>query len=76
MRSSQCRARPAALLGSLSSAAAHAADAPLSYLQTHGPAADPVTRLGWGLGGLSIGVMAIVAVLLLYAIFRPLWLCQ
>jgi cytochrome c oxidase subunit 2 len=44
---------------------------PLSYLQTHGPAADPVTRLGWGLGAISVGVTVVVALLLLRAILRP-----
>lgn len=43
---------------------------PLSYLQTAGPAADPVTRLGWGLAIVSIAVVVIIAVLLLGAIHR------
>ena len=43
---------------------------PMSYLQTFGPAADPATRLGWGLGIVSIVVGVTIAVLLLMAIFR------
>jgi cytochrome c oxidase subunit 2 len=43
---------------------------PLSYLHTAGPAADPVTRLGWGLALISIAVVIIIAALLLLAIFR------
>ena len=43
---------------------------PMSYLQTFGPAGDPATRLGWGLGIVSIAVTLIIAVLLLGAIFR------
>lgn len=43
---------------------------PLAYLHTAGPAADPVTRLGWGLGAVSIAVVVIVAALLIAAIFR------
>lgn len=44
--------------------------APLAYFHTAGPAADPVTRLGWGLAAVSIAVVIIIAVLLLLAIFR------
>lgn len=44
--------------------------APLAYFHTAGPAADPITRLGWGLAIVSIAVVAIVAVLLTLAIFR------
>jgi cytochrome c oxidase subunit 2 len=43
---------------------------PLSYLRTYGPAADPITTLGWGLGLIASFVCAIVGVLLLAAIFR------
>ncbi len=43
---------------------------PLAYLHTAGPAADPVTRLGWGLATVSIAVVVIVAALLIAAIFR------
>ena len=43
---------------------------PMSYLHTEGPAGAPVTRLGWGLGTVSIVVMVVIAVLLLAAIFK------
>jgi len=42
----------------------------MSYLRTFGPAGDPATKLGWGLGTVSIVVMIVIAVLLLAAIFR------
>lgn len=42
----------------------------MAYFQTDGPAADPVTRLGWGLGIVALAVTAIVAVLLMAAILR------
>lgn len=42
----------------------------MAYFQTHGPAGDPVTALGWGLGIVSIIVLAIVTVLLLWGILR------
>lgn len=44
--------------------------APLAYFHTAGPAADPITRLGWGLAIVSIAVVVIIAVLLMMAIFR------
>ena len=43
---------------------------PMSYLHTFGPAGYPVTRLGWGLGTISISVVVIVGLLLLGGIFR------
>lgn len=43
---------------------------PMSYLHTVGPAADPVTRLGWGLGLISVTVVVIIAALLLGAVLR------
>jgi cytochrome c oxidase subunit II len=55
----------AALLPGLAAAAA-----PLSYLQTFGPAGDPVTHLGWGLGIISLVVLAIVSIALLGGILR------
>ena len=45
-------------------------DTPLSYLRSFGPAADPITKLGWGLMTVSVLVTVIIAVLLLIAIFR------
>ena len=44
--------------------------APLQYLRTAGPAADPVTALGWGLGGISALVLLAVCVALLGGIAR------
>lgn len=44
--------------------------APLAYFHTAGPAADPVTRLGWGLALVSLAVVIIIAALLVAAIFR------
>ncbi|QOY94348.1 cytochrome c oxidase subunit II [Massilia sp. UMI-21] len=46
------------------------ADTPMSYLVTAGPAADPVTRLNWGLIAVSLAVVAIIAALLLGAVLR------
>ena len=60
---------PAMLL--LPAAAALAdADWPMGYLVTHGPAADPATRLNWGLMAISILVTVIIAGLVLYASLR------
>jgi cytochrome c oxidase subunit 2 len=42
----------------------------MSYLRTFGPAGDPATVLGHGLGWVSLLVMLIIAVLLLAAIYR------
>ncbi len=47
-----------------------AAEPAMSYLRTYGPAGDPATRLGWGLGIVSIVVTLIITVLLLAAIVR------
>jgi cytochrome c oxidase subunit 2 len=43
---------------------------PMSYLHTYGPAADPVTRLGWGMGVVSVLVVLIISGLLLGGILR------
>lgn len=43
---------------------------PMSYLRTYGPAGDPTTRLGQGLGIVSIIVMVVIAVLVVAAIAR------
>jgi cytochrome c oxidase subunit 2 len=43
---------------------------PMAYQHTFGPAIDPITRLGWVLGIVAIAVVAIIAVLLLGALFR------
>jgi cytochrome c oxidase subunit 2 len=44
--------------------------APLSYLQSAGPAAAPLTQLAWGLGGISVVVVVLIAVALIGAIWR------
>jgi cytochrome c oxidase subunit II len=49
---------------------AEAAEAPLQYLHTAGPAADPVTTLGWGLGIVSAVVLVSVCVALLLGLAR------
>ena len=49
---------------------ASTSDASMAYLHTAGPAADPVTRLGWGLGLVSVAVVVIIAALLLGAVLR------
>lgn len=68
------RAVPAATgAGALALAAlpAHAAAwPPMSYLHTFGAAGDPVTRLGWGLGIVSIVVTAVVVVLVVWGVMR------
>jgi cytochrome c oxidase subunit 2 len=46
------------------------ATTPMAYLHTSGPAGDPITHLGWGLGVISVVVVAIIGILLLGAIFR------
>jgi len=44
--------------------------APMTYMRTFGPAADPVTSLGWGLTIISALVIIIIAGLLLKATLR------
>jgi cytochrome c oxidase subunit 2 len=46
------------------------ADAPLSYLRTHGLHANAGTTLIWGMMIISIAVVVIVTILLLAAVFR------
>jgi cytochrome c oxidase subunit 2 len=43
---------------------------PLSYLVADGPAAAPLTQLAWGLGGISVAVVVIVALALAGAVWR------
>ncbi len=43
---------------------------PMAYHHTFGPAVNSITRLGWGLGIVSLLVIIIVALLLLGGIFR------
>jgi len=61
-----------ALPAASAAASARAAEAPspMDYLRTFGPAADPATRLNWGLLTISICVCAIIAILVLLATFR------
>lgn len=61
------------ILGSACAACpASAADTafPMSYLRTFGPAADPATRLNWGLMAISIFVTVLICALLLWASLR------
>lgn len=46
------------------------AQTPMSYLHTFGPAADPITRLAWGLMAVSVAVSVIIAALVLGGILR------
>ncbi len=46
------------------------AEPTMSYLRTFGPAGDPATRLGWGLGIVSIVVTLVITLLLLAATLR------
>ena len=46
------------------------AEPAMSYLHTFGPAGDPATHLGWGLGIVSIVVVVVITVLLLGAVLR------
>lgn len=43
---------------------------PLSYLDASGAAAAPLTQLAWGLGAISVAVVAIISVALIWAIAR------
>jgi cytochrome c oxidase subunit II len=65
------RRRPAALLFLfvLLPGSANAA-APLNYLEGHGSKADPVVALTWGTLAISVGVTAIIGILLIAAIWR------
>jgi cytochrome c oxidase subunit 2 len=47
-----------------------AGDIPMGYLSTYGPAADPITRLNWGLITISVAVVLIITILVLYATLR------
>lgn len=46
------------------------ADEPMAYLSTSGPAADPITHLGWLMGGISVAVVIIVGLLLIAGLAR------
>lgn len=43
---------------------------PMGYLRTFGPAADPATRLNWGLMAISIFVTLLIGALLIWATLR------
>ena len=58
----------AVLLGVAALAGCH--DAPMGYLRTHGPAADPIASLGWGLTLICCLVVVIIGVLVLLATLR------
>ena len=44
--------------------------APMTYMRTFGPAADPITSLGWGLTIISCAVVIIIGALVLAASWR------
>jgi len=44
--------------------------APMTYMRTFGPAADPITSLGWGLTIICSLVVAIIGGLVLVAALR------
>ena len=46
------------------------AETPMSYMRTFGPAADPVTRLNWGLLTISVLVTVLIGGLVLWAALR------
>lgn len=54
----------AALVALVAACPTAGADAPMDYMHTAGPAADPLTSLGWGVTIISVLVIAIVAGLL------------
>ncbi|HJP97273.1 MAG TPA: hypothetical protein VJ862_01810, partial [Rhodanobacteraceae bacterium] len=56
-----------ALSIAIAPALAHAG--PMTYLVSHGEAANPITKLGWGLLGLSIFVAAFIA----FAVLIGIW---
>jgi cytochrome c oxidase subunit 2 len=56
--------------GLLAAPAATWAETPMSYQRTFGPAVDPVTRLAWGLGTVSLVVIVVIGVLLLGSLLR------
>ncbi len=65
-----CARAASALCLGCTTLACGAQSLPMDYARTFGPAGDPATRLGWGLALVSIAVMAIIAILLLAAVFR------
>jgi len=60
-----------AVLAALGVAPAGAGAQPaMSYLRTFGPAGDPATHLGWGLGVVSVVVVVVIAILVLAGVLR------
>ena len=59
--------RPFAIALLIAPVLAHAG--PMTYLVSHGAAANPITKLGWGLLGLSIFVAAFIA----FAVLIGIW---
>src|SRR5690348_17483620 len=59
--------RVVAILVTLAPPLAHAG--PMTYLVSHGAAANPITKLGWGLLGLSIFVASFIALAVLIGIW-------
>ncbi|MEP6509792.1 MAG: cytochrome c oxidase subunit II, partial [Gemmatimonadales bacterium] len=47
----------------------HMSDSP-TFMHTFGPAADPITRLGWILSAVSMLVVVVIGVLILASLFR------
>ena len=63
--------RAAFLVAAFGAAAGSArADTPLSYMRTFGPAADPVTRLNYGLLTISVVVVLLIGLLVLWGSLR------
>ncbi len=60
----------AAFLIAASGAGTARADTPMSYLRTFGPAADPVTRLNYGLLTISVVVVLLIGLLVLWGSLR------
>jgi len=64
------RATAAVAAGIAAVPAVAVAEPPMAYLHTFGPAGNPATSLGWGLGLISAVVTLVVGILLLVALLR------
>jgi cytochrome c oxidase subunit II len=62
--------RAAFLVAAFGAADFARADTPLSYMRTFGPAADPVTRLNYGLLTISVTVVLLIGLLVLWGSLR------
>jgi cytochrome c oxidase subunit II len=60
----------AACVVAASGAGAALADTPMSFMRTFGPAADPVTRLNYGLLAISVAVVLLIGLLVLWGSLR------